>query len=136
MPILQLPPRSLCGLSFAIPDLVRLSVWARDWGFRMTVRFDHGTEVEEYEEVLAFCQGESPWCRWIMWRNAQTVFVQPLVGRPRHYSSVVEAIEALTQTMPGHPRQQTGRVNIKSRGTQLRSQVIGQVSQSTLKTGT
>jgi hypothetical protein len=45
--------------------------------------------------VLAFHLGDSPLCRWIMWRDATTVFIQPLIGRAQRYGSVAEAFEAL-----------------------------------------
>jgi hypothetical protein len=35
-----------------------------------------------------------------MWRDANAVFVQPLIGRIRRYSSVVDAIIALTPQQP------------------------------------
>jgi hypothetical protein len=33
-----------------------------------------------------------------MWRNAETVFVQPLVGRGKQYGSVAAALESLLPT--------------------------------------
>jgi hypothetical protein len=93
-------PRLLKGLSFAVSDLVLLRGRSEARSVRMVVRLDHGSDVEEYEEVLAFHSGESPLCRWIMWRNADAVFVQPLIGRRREYGSAVEAIEALLPKVP------------------------------------
>ena len=63
----------------------------------MVIRLDHGSEAEEYEEVLAFHRGNSPLCDWIMWRDADRVLVQPLVGRARHFTSAAEAVESLAK---------------------------------------
>jgi hypothetical protein len=94
------PSKLLRGLSFAVSDLVLLKGRAAARSVRMVVRLDHGSDVEEYEEVLAFHSGESPLCRWIMWRNADAVFVQPLIGRRQEYGSAAEAIEALLPKVP------------------------------------
>jgi hypothetical protein len=61
----------------------------------MVVRLDHGSEAESYEEVLAFHVGNSRLCRWIMWRDATAVFIQPLIGRIECYGSDAEAFESL-----------------------------------------
>jgi hypothetical protein len=62
----------------------------------MTVHLDHGVEGEEYEEVLAFSVRESALTRWIMWRDVELMFVQPLIGRLQAHSSAAEAIAALS----------------------------------------
>ena len=59
----------------------------------MSVRLDHGTDGEEYEEVIAIHTGMGSCCQLIMWRNAAAVFVQPLIGRPQRYRSVAEALK-------------------------------------------
>jgi hypothetical protein len=64
----------------------------------MVVRLDHGSDVDQYEEVLAFYSGTSPPCRWLMWRNASAVFVRSTDGRSGRYRSAVQAIEALLRT--------------------------------------
>ena len=85
---------SLRGVSFSIADLALIRVWSRLRGLRMSVRLDHGSETEEYEEVLAFYAEHGQRCRWIMWRDADAVFVQPLIGRTKCFSCVVEALYA------------------------------------------
>jgi hypothetical protein len=74
MPVIQLPAKTLRGLSFSLPEL----------------------DCEDYEEVVAFHLGDSPLCRWIMWRSAKIVFIQPLIGRTQRYASVAEAFEGMT----------------------------------------
>ena len=96
MPVVRLPSRALKGVSFSVPELILIASWSEANGLRMVVRLDHGSETEDYEEVLALHLGDSPLCRWIMWRGAQMVFVQPLIGRRQRYGSVAEAFEALT----------------------------------------
>jgi hypothetical protein len=100
MSFVRTPPKLLKGLSFAVSDLVLLRARSEARSVRMVVRLDHGSEVEEYEEVLAFHSGASRLCRWIMWRDADSVFVQPLIGRRQEYGSAAEAIEALLPKVP------------------------------------
>lgn len=95
MPVGQIPLKALKGLSFSIAELILIGSWSEARRLRMVVRLDHGSDVEDYEEVLAFHLGGSPLCHWIMWRDLNVVFVQPLVGRTKRYGSVAEAIEAL-----------------------------------------
>lgn len=94
--IIAARPRLPEGLVFEIADLVRAGRWADRHDFRMLVCLDHGAAVdEEYEEVITFQTKNSPLCRWIMWRNAEAVFVQPLVGRGQRYGSVADALKSL-----------------------------------------
>ena len=95
MRVTQLPLKTLRGLSFSVAELVLIGSWSEANGFRMVVRLDHGSDAEDYEEVLAFHLADSPLCQWIMWRDAKTVFIQPLIGRVQPYVSVAEAFEAL-----------------------------------------
>jgi hypothetical protein len=84
------------GLAFEIADLVLVKSWADHNNFRMSICLDHGAAVdEEYEEVIAFQTPKSRLYRFIMWHNAEAVFVQPLVGRKKRYESVAKALECL-----------------------------------------
>lgn len=85
------------GYAFEIADLVLVTQWANSHGLRMVIRLDHGASVDEdYEEVIAFQTNTSPLYRLIIWRNADAVFVQPLVGKRRRYGSVAEALSSLS----------------------------------------
>jgi hypothetical protein len=86
---------TLKGLAFEIADLVFIRSWADRHDFQMLVRLDHGAEGEEYEEVVTFRTTLRPLSRLIMWRNAEAVFVQPLVGRRQQFANVGEALESL-----------------------------------------
>jgi hypothetical protein len=88
------------GLAFEIVDLLLVRSWADLNDLRMMVLLDHGTESEEYEEAIAFRTVVNPFYRLIMWRNADAVFVQPLVGRRRRYCSVAEALESVLPEAP------------------------------------
>lgn len=83
------------GLAFEIADLLLVRSWADLNDLCTMVLLDHGTESEEYEEVIAFCTAVNPCYPLIIWRNADAVFVQPLVGRRRQYGSVAEALESV-----------------------------------------
>lgn len=95
MTVIRLPSKALKGLSFSVPELILIRSWSQANGLRMVVRLDHGSDSEDYEEVLAFHFGTSPLCPWIMWRSVRMVFIQPLIGRLRRFGSVAEAFEAL-----------------------------------------
>jgi hypothetical protein len=97
MSIVSLPSKSVKGLSFSVAELILIRSWSEANALRMVVRLDHGSDTEEYEEVLALHIGDSDLCRWIMWRDADAVFLQPLIGRTRCYDSVAEAFEALAE---------------------------------------
>ncbi len=94
------PAKTLKGLSFDVADLILIRSRSETHGLRVVVELDHGSDVEEYEEVLAFHAETSPQCRWLMWRNANTVFVRPNEGRARRYGSVTQAIDALVRKLP------------------------------------
>src|ERR1700742_3124762 len=100
MQVIQLPAKTLKGLSFSVPELTLIASWSEANGLRMVVRLDHASDAEDYEEVLAFHFGDSPLCHSIMWRNANTVFIQPLIGRTQRYGSVAEAFEAMASKRP------------------------------------
>jgi hypothetical protein len=55
--------------------------WADRLDFLSVVRLDHGMEGEDYEEIISFHAGVSDHCRMIMWRSAEAVFIQPMIGR-------------------------------------------------------
>jgi hypothetical protein len=94
------PPSVPTGIAFEIADLLFVGLWADNHNLRMLVCLDHGAAVgEEYEEVIAFQTTTSSLYRFIMWRNAEAIFVQPLVGRRERYGSVVAALES-----PGYDR--------------------------------
>jgi hypothetical protein len=89
------PAKVLKGLSFDIPDLILIHDRSMANDLRMVVRLDYGSDVDEYEEVLAFYSGTNPEWRWMMWRNASAVFVRSIDGRGRRYATAGQAIEAL-----------------------------------------
>ncbi len=91
----QIYSTGLVGLSFSIAELILVAGWAEAQGLQMSVCLDHGSENEEYEEVLAFHTTWGRPRRHILWRDHQAVYVQPLIGRTRRYSSVADALDAL-----------------------------------------
>jgi hypothetical protein len=100
MPVIRCPSKTLRGLSFDLSELTLIRCWSQASSLRMVIRLDHGSDTEEFEEVLAFHVGDSATCCWIMWRDANAVFVQPLIGRIQGYGSVAEAFEALVVKRP------------------------------------
>jgi hypothetical protein len=91
----KLIPNAPTGLAFEIADLMMLQGWAEFHDVQMVVELDHCVEGEEYEEVIAFYARDSRLRRWILWRAADGVIVQPLIGRSRRFKTVVDALETL-----------------------------------------
>jgi hypothetical protein len=91
------PAKMLKGLSLDIPDLILIHDRSMANDLRMVVQLDYSSDVEEYEEVLAFYSGTNPQWRWMMWRNASAVFVRSIDARSRRYRSAAQAIEALVR---------------------------------------
>jgi hypothetical protein len=89
------PSRAPKGIAFEIPDLLLIESWASLHGLGMSIRLDHGAEGEEYEEVIAFHIRNGLLSRLILWRNAEAVFVQPLVGKRQQHDSIAEALQSL-----------------------------------------
>ena len=88
-------PKAPTGLAFEIADLMLLQGWAEFHEIQMTVELDHSVEGEEYEEVVAFYARDSQLRRWIMWRTAHGIVVQPLIGRGCRFNTVADALETL-----------------------------------------
>ena len=95
------------GLSFRIADLLLVGGWSEAQSMRMAVHLDYGTETEDYEEVLAILAADTGFCRWVMWREADCVVVQPLIGRSLRFPSVIDALEALEALEPSRRVAQT-----------------------------
>jgi hypothetical protein len=83
------------GLAFEIEDLLLVKDWAELNDVRFAVRLDHGSEHEEYDEVIALQTDAQPYLSLLLWRNSQSVFVQPLIGRNLAFGSVGEALASL-----------------------------------------
>lgn len=81
---------TLTGQAFAIDDHTAIADWAARKHYRVVVALDHGVDDEDYEEAVELCFGSR--CLLLIWRDANGVVVQPLVGRSRHYGTVSEAL--------------------------------------------
>jgi hypothetical protein len=83
---------TITGCAFEIHDHRLMIEWAKRHDHRAIVKLDHGVAGEEYEEVVELLFGVSNRCRFIIWRNAKAVIVQPLIGRRVLYASVDDAL--------------------------------------------
>jgi hypothetical protein len=95
-----LRPAFPTGLAFELEDHAAIRDWALLRDCRPIVRLDHEADDEDYEEVVALCSGWRIQCNFIIWRNAEAVFVQPLIGRRQRYQSVAEALAASVLNKP------------------------------------
>lgn len=83
------------GLSFEIPDLLMVQAWADFHGLRLVIDLDAAGEGDEYEELLGLYYGASEYRRWMVWRSCDGIVVQPMMGRPMLFNSMVIALETL-----------------------------------------
>ena len=90
---LQLPRTTLpapTGLSFDVPDLLMLHAWAEYHELRMTIDLDTFTGSEEYEEIVNLSEADIPHHRWMLWRSADGIIVQPRMGRPMLFDMMAD----------------------------------------------
>jgi hypothetical protein len=92
-PQVAVPPPT--GLSFELADLLLAQAWSEFHDLRMTVEVDYYTEGDEFEEVLEFYTSNSVFRRWMIWRAADGIVVQPMMGRPARFTSLADALEHL-----------------------------------------
>jgi hypothetical protein len=83
------------GVAFEIADLLLIRSWADRHDARMVLRLNHGTDGEQYEEVIAIHTEASLLCQFIMWREADSVDLQPVIGLTQRYASVAEVLESI-----------------------------------------
>jgi hypothetical protein len=83
------------GLSFEVSDLVLAQAWADFHELRIEVELDCATSGDEYEEMLGLFVRRTGFRRWMIWRSCQGIVVQPILGRPRLFDSLAEALEEL-----------------------------------------
>jgi hypothetical protein len=89
------------GIAFEIADLMLLQGWAKFHAVRMVVELDQCVDGEEFEEVVALYAESGPLRRWNLWRTADTVVVQPLIGRACRFDSVTGALDSMSAARVG-----------------------------------
>jgi hypothetical protein len=83
------------GLSFEIADLLLVRAWADYHDLRMEVELDFTAEGDEFEEIVGLFSPLTGFRRWMLWRSADGIIAQPMVGRPRIFDAVADALEGL-----------------------------------------
>ncbi len=83
------------GLSFEVSDLMLAQAWADFHDLRIEVELDFATGGDEYEEMLGLFVRRTGFRRWMIWRSSEGIVVQPILGRPRLFDSLAEALEEL-----------------------------------------
>ncbi len=83
------------GLSFDVPDLVMLKAWSEFHDLRLAVDLDVCVDDDEYEETLGLYEPTCAFRRWMIWRSADGIVVQPAMGRTMLFDCMVDALEIL-----------------------------------------
>ena len=91
MPGTFIEPAVPAGLAFEVTDLILLRSWAAFHDLRVVIELDHCDPDGEYEEMAAIYADRG----WLLWRAADEIIVQPLMGRRSRSPSVAEAIETI-----------------------------------------
>lgn len=96
----MLPPRVKLtrrptGLAFNVSDLLMLRAWSEFHDMGMTIDLDIATDTEEYEEIVNICDISGSYRRWMIWRSADGIVVQPRLGRAMLFDVVSDALDQL-----------------------------------------
>ena len=91
------PPRLLTalpmGLAFELADLVMVQGWSSStnsaWSWNWTIP----PKARNTRRSWPFTPEDSSFRRWMVWRGASDIVVQPMMGRASRYASVAEALE-------------------------------------------
>jgi hypothetical protein len=83
------------GLSFDVSDLLLVRAWADYHDLRMEVELDFAAERDEFEEIVGLFAPRTGSRRWMLWRSTDGIIAQPMVGRPRMFDNVADALETL-----------------------------------------
>jgi hypothetical protein len=83
------------GLSFEIPDLLMLQAWMDFHDLRMEIDLDVVTDGEEYEELLGLYDRNRAVRQWRLWRTRVGMMVQPAMGPPMRFDSMVDVLDLL-----------------------------------------
>ncbi|HET6609237.1 MAG TPA: hypothetical protein VFG62_21365 [Rhodopila sp.] len=86
------------GLAFDVPDLLMLHAWAEYHELRMTIDLDTFAGSDEYEEIVNLSETGTPHHRWMIWRSADGIVVQPRMGRPMLFDMMADALDLLIPT--------------------------------------
>ncbi|MEA2741313.1 MAG: hypothetical protein QOH05_4620 [Acetobacteraceae bacterium] len=88
---IKLPTR----ISFDVPDLVLLQGWSDFHDLRMAIELDVRAEDEEYEELLALYEPDCAFRRWMLWRSADGIVVQPATGQTMLFDCMADVVDSL-----------------------------------------
>lgn len=83
------------GVAFAVPELILLTAWADFHAFSLRIELDWQVDQVAYEEVVTLRLFGSPIPHWLMWRTANSVVLQPMVGRARRFACITDLLGAI-----------------------------------------
>jgi len=89
------PVKAPKGLSFDVADLLLVRAWADFHELRMEVELDFTAEGDEFEEIIGLFSPSTGFRRWMIWRSADGIIAQPMVGRPRVLDAIADALDVL-----------------------------------------
>jgi hypothetical protein len=95
---MQLPPvivKIPTGLSFDIPDLLMLQGWASFHDLRLAIDLDLCVDDDEFEELIGLYDANRAFRRWMIWRSADGIVVQPAMKRTMLFDTMTGVLESL-----------------------------------------
>jgi hypothetical protein len=85
--------------AFKVPELMLLGAWSEFHGMRMAIDLAHCMDGAERDEVIVLSEQRSS-LHWMLWRSADGIVVQPMLGRERQFDTISDALESVRSTEP------------------------------------
>ena len=100
MEILHVEPTQHDGATaFKVPGLMLLGAWCEFRGMRMAIDLAHCMDGAERDEIIVLSEQRSS-LHWMLWRSADGIVVQPMLGMERQLHTISDALESVHSTEP------------------------------------
>lgn len=83
------------GLAFTIPELMLATAWAEYQNMRLSIELDWHVDQVEYEEVIMLGLPGRVGSHCLLWRAADSIVLQPMVGRAQRFPTISLALDAI-----------------------------------------
>lgn len=83
------------GIAFTIPELLLVTAWAEFHNLRLSIELDWHVDQTEYEEVITLGLPGRIGSHCLLWRSADSIVLQPMVGRARRFTNISDALDAI-----------------------------------------
>jgi hypothetical protein len=88
------------GTAFSVPELMLLQAWAEFHRLRVVIELDNILDGAEFEEVVVLYGPSSRFRRWTLWRNPESIVIQPANGRCIRFACIQDVLESMIPSLP------------------------------------